>query len=279
MTRHVALVGQPLRRRHSQVMHDAAFAAAGIDARYELRELEAEELPAFVAQARDPSWFGLQVTAPYKRTVMALLDELEPDATAIDAVNSVLTRDGRLIGFNTDAPGFRLAAERLLGTSFSGITAVVLGAGGAAHAVAYALLDGGALRVSVANRDPARAAGLAAHFGDARLEALPLDGVDDRLGAADLVVNATTVGMLSGGTAVAVDHLGPTTAVFDCVYVPAETELVRQARERGLRAANGDEMLVAQAAIAFERWTGIGGMEATMRAAVQPLLDDPAARA
>ena len=279
MTRHVALVGKPLRRRHSQLMHDAAFAAAGIDARYELRELEEEELPAFVARARDPDWFGLQVTAPYKRTVMPLLDELEADATAIDAVNSVLTRDGRLIGFNTDAPGFRLAAERLLGRPFSGVNAVVLGAGGAAHAVTYALLDGGAARVTVANRDPARAASLAAHFGDARLEALPLDGIDDRLSAADLVVNATTVGMLSGGTAVAVGQLGAATAVFDCVYVPAETELVRGARARGLRAANGDEMLVAQAAIAFERWTGIGGMETTMRAAIQPLLDDPSTQA
>ncbi|MEO8511348.1 MAG: shikimate dehydrogenase [Chloroflexota bacterium] len=279
MTRHVALIGQPLRRRHSQVMHDAAFAAAGIDARYELRELEEAELPDFVARARDPDWFGLQVTAPYKRTVMPLLDELEADARAIDAVNSVLTRDGRLIGFNTDAPGFRLAAERLLGDAFSGISAAVLGAGGVAHAVAYALLDGGAARVTVANRHAARAASLVAHFGDARLEARPLDEVDDRLGAADLVVNATTVGMLSGGSAVAVERLGAATAVFDCVYVPAETELVRGARARGLRAANGDEMLVAQAAIAFERWTGIGGMEATMRAAVQPLFDDPSTQA
>lgn len=276
MSQRVALIGKPLRRRHSQVMHDAAFAAAAIDARYELCELEPDDLPSFVAETRGSDWYGFQVTAPYKVDVMGLLDELEPDARAIGAVNSVVTDAGRLTGFNTDAPGFRAAAENLVGGSLDGAAAVILGAGGVAHAITYALLEAGAARVVVANRDPARADRLAAHFADQRLHPRALDAVDDALPGADLVVNATTVGMLSPGTAVHVERLGGSTAVFDCVYVPSETPLVREARARGLRASNGGGMLVAQAAIAFERWTGIGGMDEVMRAAVQPLLDDPA---
>ena len=276
MSQRVALIGKPLRRRHSQVMHDAAFAAAAIDARYELREIDPDALPAFVAETRGSEWFGFQVTAPYKVDVMGLLDVLEPDARAIGAVNSVATDAGRLTGFNTDAPGFRAAVEHLLGGPLAGVTAVVLGAGGVAHAITFALLDAGAERVVVANRDPARADRLVAHFADQRLDPRPLDAVDDELSNADLVVNATTVGMLSAGTPVPVERLGASTAVFDCVYVPSETPFVHEARARGLRAANGGEMLVAQAAIAFERWTGIDGMEDVMRSAVRPLLDDPA---
>ena len=108
MTRRVALLGKPLRRRHSQVMHDAAFAAAGLDARYELLEIEPDAVPGAVEVARGPDWLGLQVTAPYKRLVAGLCDEVEPDAAAIGAVNSVAkSASGALIGFNTDAPGFQ----------------------------------------------------------------------------------------------------------------------------------------------------------------------------
>ena len=116
MTRRVALLGKPLKRRHSQVMHDAAFDAVGIDARYVLRELDEDEVEAAVAEARGPDWLGLGVTAPYKRLVAGLCDEIEGDARTIGAVNNVArTADGRLVGFNTDAPGFRAGVELALG--------------------------------------------------------------------------------------------------------------------------------------------------------------------
>ena len=109
MTQRVVLIGKPLKRKHSAVMHNAAFAAAGIDATYEAMELEPDDVAGFVARVRDePDWLGLQVTAPYKKVVAGLVDEVEPDAEQIGAVNSVAKRaDGRLVGFNTDAPGFR----------------------------------------------------------------------------------------------------------------------------------------------------------------------------
>ena len=274
--RRVALIGRPLRRRHSQVMHDAAFDANGIDARYELREIEPDALPAFVAEVRDPAWFGFQVTAPYKQAIMELLDEIEPEATAIGAVNSVERReDGALVGFNTDAPGFARAVERDLGVDFAGAVVVVAGAGGAARAVAHAALSGAASELLVAARRVEQAEALTGGLdGPAGAVALADPALAGALARADLVVNATTVGMLDPGTVVDVAALGRADrAVFDLVYVPPETELVRRARERGLNAANGAEMLVAQAEIAFARWTGVEGSATVMREAVDPLIE------
>lgn len=285
MTRRVALLGKPLRRRHSVVMHNAAFAAAGIDGRYELLELDEGDVPAAVTAARGPDFLGLGVTAPYKPLVAGLVDEVEGDARTIGAVNNVVrTDDGRLIGFNSDAPGFRAGVELVLGRPIDGLAVVVAGAGGAAHAVVYALLAAGAARVTVANRSVERAEVLLERFsgvGSGERKAVEVDGAAmvSALSSADLAVNATTVGMIDPGSAFNVELLPPHASVFDCVYVPAETPLLANARARGLRAANGSEMLIAQAAIAFERWTGVSGMAGVMREAVAPLLADPTVQA
>ncbi len=285
MTRRVALIGKPLRRRHSQVMHDAAFAAAGIDARYELLELEPDAVEDAVDEARGPTWLGLQVTAPYKRLVAGLCDEVEADAATIGAVNSVArSAAGELVGFNTDAPGFRAGVELAMGRPLAGVDIVVAGAGGAAHAVVFACLRAGARRVTIGNRTVSSAAALVERFADVgvgSIAAAALDGVEfaTALRSADLAVNATTVGMLEAGTTIEVERLPPDATVFDLVYVPSETPLLRAARARGLRAANGSEMLIQQAVIAFERWTGVGGMADVMRAALAPLLADVGAHA
>ena len=285
MTRRVVLIGKPLRRRHSQVMHDAAFAAAGIDARYELLELEPDAVEDAVNEARGPDRLGLQVTAPYKRLVAGLCDRVEADAATIGAVNSV-TRSmaGQLVGFNTDAPGFRSAVELAMGRSLAEADVVVAGAGGASHAVVFACLSAGARRVTIGNRTVSSAAELAVRFADVGAGSISAMALDDpafavALRSADLAVNATTVGMLEAGTTIDVKQLPPGATVFDLVYVPPETPLLRAARARGLRAANGSEMLIQQAVIAFERWTGVGGMADVMRAAVAPLLADATAHA
>lgn len=280
MTRRVALIGRPLRRRHSQVMHDAAFDAAGIDARYELMELEPDAVEDAVAAARGPEWLGLGVTAPYKRVVAALCDEVEPDAATIGAVNNVVRSEGgRLTGINTDAPGFRAGVETAMGRSLQAAEVVVAGAGGAAHAVVFACVAAGARRITIGNRTAASAAALAERFAPIGTGSTVGVGLDDpafrsALTSADLAVNATTVGMVDPGKTIAVDLLSDDATVFDLVYVPPETPLLAAARARGLRAANGSEMLIAQAAIAFERWTGIGDMAGVMREAVAPLLAD-----
>jgi shikimate dehydrogenase len=281
VTRRVALLGKPLRRRHSVVMHNAAFDAAGIDARYELLELEQDELEAAVAAARGPDWLGLGVTAPYKRVVAELVDEVEDDAKVIGAVNNVVrTDDGRLIGINTDAPGFRAGVERAMGRPLADAHVVVAGAGGAAHAVGYACLDAGAVSVTIGARNESSAVALADRLGgvapgNARGVELGGDAFRSALASADLAVNATTVGMIDSGMTIDVGALPDHATVFDLVYVPPETPLVAAARGRRLRAANGGEMLIQQAAIAFERWTGVDGMDGVMRRAVEPLLLDP----
>jgi len=274
LTRRVALIGKPLKRRHSVVMHNAAFDAAGFDGRYELMEIDEDAVAGAVDAAHDPGWLGLGVTAPYKKVVANLVDDVEDDARQIGAVNNVVrTNDARLVGFNSDAPGFRAGVELALGRPLAGLSVVVAGAGGAAHAVAHALEQAGVSRLTIGNRSNPASVG--------RIAAVALDGPEfaQALRSADLAVNATTVGMIDSGVTLEVDALPDHATVFDLVYVPFETPLLAAARARGLRAANGSEMLIAQAAIAFERWTGLGGMADVMREAAMPLFADSSAAA
>ena len=273
MTQRVALIGYPLKRRHSEIMHNAAFEHFSIDARYELRELEPAQIAGFVLEARDEEWLGFQVTAPYKQIIMEHLDEIEDGARQIGAVNSVLRRrDGSLVGFNTDAPGFQRAAESELDIQFAGLRVAVAGAGGVARAVVHSLVTAETDSVTICDLAPSRATDLAAGYG-ASVRAVEV-GTDfeDELRHADFAVNATTVGMIQPGSAFDPGTLRDSAVVFDLVYNPPESELLQQARAHGLRASNGLGMLVAQAEIAFGRWTGVEDSGPVMRAA---LADDP----
>ncbi len=272
MTRRVALIGQPLKRPHSAVMHNAAFAAHGIDARFELKELDVGEVGPFFTSARSPEWLGFGVTAPYKQLAMEHLDVIEPGARAIGAVNNGVRRDdGSLAGFNTDATGF-ISAVNSTGTSVAGENAVVFGAGGAARAVIWALLDAGARQVFVANRTRQRARELAVSlraYGTIVIGSPEETAVRTALTTAAIAVNATTVGMADDSVAFDVAALPDSALVFDLVYVPPDTPLVRAAADRGLAVCNGLEMLVRQGEIAFERWTGIGSTAGVMRDALE----------
>jgi shikimate dehydrogenase len=279
VTRRVALIGKPLRRRHSAVMHDAAFHHFGIDARYEIRELEPDDLEGFVTAARGPDWLGFQVTAPYKRDVIAYCDRVEPEAAQIGAVNSVLRQqDGLLIGFNTDMVGFVRSVGEDLGRSLEEAEVVVAGAGGAARAVVVGCLRAGAERVVVGNRTPETAEQLAENIDPTRVVGVESGSprFAEALGSADLAVNATTVGMAVPALLPFDPELLPGgAAVFDLIYVPPETPLLAAARRRGLPAVNGAGMLVAQAEAAFERWTGVAGAGPVMRTALDALLSEP----
>lgn len=252
-------------------MQNAAFEAHRIDAVYELRPIEPHEIASFFAEARGPEFLGFGVTAPYKQLAMEHLDVIEPGASAIGAVNNGVRRgDGTLVGFNTDASGFISAVESM-GVSVAGRPAVVVGAGGAARAVVWALLDAGAESVFVANRTPTRARELAESLsghGEIVPGALSGPGMAKAMGSAAIAVNATTVGMTTNGLAFDVDPMAEDALVFDLVYVPPDTPLVRAARERGMAVCNGLEMLVRQGEIAFERWTGIGSTADIMREAL-----------
>lgn len=277
MSLRVALIGHPLKRRHSAVMHNAAFAAHGIDATYELRPIDPDDVAAFFGEARGPDWLGFGVTAPYKQTALSHLDEVEPGATAIGAVNNGVRRgDGSLIGFNTDASGF-ISAVTSTGLSVAGRRAVVVGAGGAARAVVWGLLDAGAESVFVANRTLERARELAEDlsvFGTILPGSLDDPALTTALASAAIAVNATTMGMTTDALAFDVSALPQGALVFDLVYVPPDTPLLRAAADRGLEVCNGMEMLIRQGEIAFERWTGIGSTADIMRSALQTWLPD-----
>ena len=239
-------------------MHNAAFAVAGINARYEARQVSAEQLPDAVASLREQGVLGANLSLPHKQAVTGLLDELTPAARAIGAVNTVINRRGCLIGDNTDAPGF-LAALHLAGDDGEG-TAVVLGAGGAARAAVWALRSHGregsqGREVWVLNRTFEKAVALTRDLGGVavRPEAVNWEQVS-------LIVNASSAGLDAPEESplTPLPALAAGALVYDMVYTPAETRLMREARAAGYRAENGLGMLAHQARLAFLTWTGVG---------------------
>ncbi|HEU5422083.1 MAG TPA: shikimate dehydrogenase [Nitrolancea sp.] len=255
-TLRVGLVGYPVEHSLSPVMQQAAFDALGIAARYELWPTRPEELAERVAGLRHPDALGANVTVPHKTRVLPLLDEVSPLARRAGAVNTIISRAGRLHGDNTDVPGF-LAPLRARGLDFGQTDAVILGAGGAARAVAVALADAGCRSVLVANRTPERGAALARELGGP-LAAAPLDvRLTGPLSRATLLVNATAVGWTGEELpldAALLDSLPPGGLVYDLTY--RQTPLLRAAEARGLATLDGFVMLVQQGVAAFRLWTG-----------------------
>lgn len=281
-TRLVGLLGWPVAHSVSPAMHNAAFAALGLNWLYLPLPVPGERLEDATRGLRGLGFAGANVTVPHKQAVTKYLDELSPEARAIGAVNTIVVREGRLIGYNTDAEGF-LQALRQAGYEPAGRRAVVLGAGGAARAVVYALAYAGA-RVVVLNRTPSRAQHLVRSLQphlppDVPVAASPLTAADlsAHLGEGQLLVNATSVGMapyvlrtpLPGGVVI---PKGLT--VYDLVYNPAETTLLRQAREAGAQAIGGLGMLVHQGAEAFRLWTGVEPPVEVMRRAAEDALGE-----
>jgi shikimate dehydrogenase len=259
----VGLIGWPVEHSVSPAMHNAAFARLGLDWRYVLMPTEPAGVEAIVKGLRQAPYRGANVTIPHKQAVIDHLDSISATASIIGAVNTIVADGDRLTGHNTDADGF-LAALRAAGFEPAGCRALVLGAGGAARSVVYALASE-ACAVTIHNRTRSRAERL---VEDLRRMDLPgavarldgetnLSGLD--LGAFDLLVNATSVGMWPDqDTSPWPDKLAMPAhwAVFDLVYNPAETRLLAQARASGATAIGGLSMLVHQGALAFELWTG-----------------------
>ena len=270
----MVLFAHPAGHSVSPAMHNAALAALAIDARYEALDVPPERLGEAVADLRRPEVAGANVTIPHKRAVMPWLDVLSADARAVGAVNTITVDGGRLVGDNTDGAGFlRGLAE--LGVAPRGASCVVLGAGGAARAVAHALLRSGA-RVALHNRGRRRAEALArALAGAGTVTVLAAGELAGAVAAADLLVQATPVGM--EGTAPGASPLAPGVlpragAVIDLVYRPPETPLLAAARAAGLRTQSGLPMLLHQGALAFERWFGVAPpLDVMRRAALEAL--------
>ena len=259
------LLGYPVGHSMSAVMHNAAFEELGLEYRYDLRGVSPEKLGAFMTgEMRGHSVRGANVTIPHKVAVMEYLEEVDREALAVGAVNTIVNEDGSLKGYNTDGRGAIRALEEAYG-ELEGVKTVIVGAGGAARAIGYHL-SAKASEITILNRTPSRAEELAAQLSsmpecEASVEpnSLQRSQLEEALKEADILINTTPVGMTPDvdGTPVDGSLIRQGTLVFDTVYNPLRTRLLREAEEAGARTLSGLRMLVYQGAAAFRLWTGV----------------------
>ena len=260
----VGLIGRNIQGSLSPALFADAFAAAGIDGFYHLIDadrLPGRRLPELLGAIKAAGFAGVNITYPFKQDILPLLDTIDPEAAQVGAINTVaIAEDGRTTGYNFDRHGWRNSfAETLGADSARGKTVVLIGAGGAGRAVAFALMDLGAATLVLHDLDQTRAEALTAdvakHYGASRCR---VSGDLERdIAAADGIVNATQTGM-SGfpGNPVPVAAIKPTHWAADVIYTPAETEFLKAAAAKGARTLNGSGMVVHQAAAAFRCLTG-----------------------
>ena len=263
------VLGWPLTHTLSPVIHNAAFREAGLDWVYLAFPVPPENLGAAIAGLRVLGCMGANVTMPHKRAVVAHLDEISGDATAIDAVNTIEPVAGKLAGRNTDVDGFRSFLESEVGFDATGRDAVVLGAGGAARAVVRALDAMDVATIRIVARDQGKARGTAAVVRSSTTEVMSFSdaSLTDAIRDADVVVNATPVGMDGRADPLPEATFTGDHVVVDLIYEPPSTPLVERARASGADAWGGLGMLVRQAAMSFQIWTGLDPPIETMSAA------------
>jgi shikimate dehydrogenase len=268
------LIGDPVEKSLSPAMHNAAFKALGLNSVYIALRVPKPMLARVMTGVKAMVIAGLNVTVPHKTTVIDMLDKIEESAKLIGAVNTVKNVREKLVGFNTDGEGALQALEQKTG-ELTGKKVVLLGAGGAARAIAFSLANVGA-EISIANRTVSRARVLASaiekSFGvSVKSLGLSRSELTKVIRQADMLINATTVGMHPnvGQTLVTADMMHRGLVVNDIVYKPLETRLLREAKRAGAKTVDGLGMLVHQGALSFEIWTGkqapIKVMEAAAR--------------
>jgi shikimate dehydrogenase len=266
MTTRVALLGDPVGHSRSPVMQNAAFEALGLDWRYEAIAVPAERFTPLLRSLREHGFVGANVTIPHKLRALEAADQATEVAAAVGAANTLLIGPEAIVADNTDVEGFLGALRERAPEAPGGMRALVLGAGGAARAVVYALVREGAAAVLVWNRSPERAQSLVEELGaGADIPVRAVSRPDP--GEADLLVNATSVGMAASDAAarerddfkqlrIYADKWGDVRVVVDMVYGDRDTELSREARARGKTLVEGIDILAHQGAASFQLWTG-----------------------
>ena len=276
--KYLGVIGHPLKRSLSPVFQQAALDHLGLDIRYEAWPTPEDGLAETIQRLRAPDRLGANVTIPHKEAALDLIDESDDLCSRVGAVNTIVNREGRLHGYNTDVAGFLRALREDGGFDPAGARVLVAGAGGAARAVAVALIDCGAASVTFINRTFSRATKLVEEVGrqagSTELHAMPDVHASWRASAIScrLLINCTSVGMASTkeekGSPVPIELIPPDALVFDLNYRPAKTPLMVAAEERGSRVLGGLPMLVYQGAESFRLWTGREGpLDVMFRAA------------
>ena len=272
-TKVCGVIGDPIEHTLSPIMHNAAFEALKIDYVFLAFKVEVANVGKAIAGMRGLGIHGLNVTMPHKKSVVKYMDELDPTAKTIASVNTILNKDGKLFGFNTDGVGALTALEQN-GVVVKGKNIMLLGAGGAAKAIAYTLSQE-ADELVILNRTPEPVKELANLLKQKfnkkiNADALTPKTVKDNLAKADVIINATSLGMepKADQTPVAPEWLKPNLAVMDIVYNPLETKLAKDAKAAGAKVVSGVEMLIYQGAASFEIWTACEAPVEVMRKAV-----------
>ncbi len=264
MTARLGIIGYPIGHSISPVFQQAALDHLEIDATYQAWEVAPEGVGEFLHALRQPDKLGINVTVPHKEAVIPFLDEVDEGAREAGAVNTIVHRDGQLTGYNTDSHGFLQALRDVRDFRCQGRRVLVLGAGGAARGVVLALIREGVAELVIANRTLARGERLASIARERGIacRAIEMSWGELALAAvnAELIVNCTTVGMShgpdSGRSLLLQQQIPPTALVYDLVYNPMETPLLRAAGRAGASTLGGIQMLVHQGAASFELWTG-----------------------
>ena len=262
MPQRLGIIGHPISHSISPVFQQAALDAIGFDGTYQPWDVAPDDVGNFVAGLRSPGTLGINVTVPHKEAVIPFLDRVDDWASTAGAVNTIVNRDGFLNGHNTDGLGFLRALREGAGFEPRGRDVLVLGAGGSARAVVYALTRVGVAQVFIANRTLERAERLAALAIDtgAASKALVLSDAPAAAEEVALIVNCTSMGMVHGpdenGSPLSAANIPSTVLVNDLVYNPLETPLLREAARAGALTLGGIQMLVYQGAASFEMWTG-----------------------
>jgi shikimate dehydrogenase len=279
-TKLVALLGTPLGHTLSPAMHNRLFAKLDMDYLYLPVEVSTENLDTVFAGLTRMNVAGFNVTIPHKIRIMNLLDEIDPLAEVIGAVNTICLQKGRTRGYNTDGQGFLAYLEKKLTTSIKNKKVFILGSGGAGRGIALTLASRGASKIFLCNRTATKAADLADEI-NAKIktcaEAVPnlAEEIKTPLATCDILVNTTSAGMYPNDTAIPIDKelLYKDLVVVDIVYKPLVTPLLAAAQHLGCPTVDGLGMLVYQGALAFKLWTGIEPIVEEMFAAVNPFLE------
>jgi shikimate dehydrogenase len=271
-TRTLGVIGWPVSHSLSPAIHNAAFASLGLDWAYVPLPVRPGRLASAVAALRDLGFAGANVTMPHKSEAALLVDGRSEYAERLQAVNTIVVGQDGLDGHNTDAPGFERFVRQDVGFDAAGKRVLLFGGGGAARACALALAQAGATEIVVALRDPSRddAIRYAVEGFAADIRSVPFDDAGGE--PADLVVNATPVGL--AGEHLPLPRLGPEQVVIDLIYHPPVTPLLAQARGAGAAAFGGLGLLLEQAALSFELWTGLVAPLEVMSAAGLAALAD-----
>lgn len=254
------LLGYKISHSMSPVMHNDAFRAMNLPHYYQLFDVKPTELKDAVLGIRALNISGFNITIPHKVAIMEYLDEIDETAQMIGAVNTVLNRDGKLIGYNTDCDGYLSSLLNVTGERLKEMDALVLGAGGAARAVVYALAKYGVKSLTIANRTIEKADAIAKDFCHlCHIQTCFLHDAQNHLSAYDLIVNTTSIGMSPNTDEVPVrlETIKENAVVSDIIYNPLKTKFLEQAEEKGATILNGVGMFVEQGALAFEIWTGM----------------------